>query len=123
MNETEATPKNIVLIGFMGCGKSTVGRELHQRLGYRLMDIDQIIEETMGKRITEIFREEGEQKVYLTENVYPKLDELNDSLIILTADVTGLAPGTHQIPVKVDLPQEYTLIKTVPETIDITIEP
>lgn len=60
MNQKEATPKNIVLIGFMGCGKSTVGRELHQRLGYRLMDIDQIIEETMGKKITEIFREEGE---------------------------------------------------------------
>jgi shikimate kinase len=60
MNHEEATPKNIVLIGFMGCGKSTVGRELHQRLGYRLMDIDQIIEETMGKKITEIFREEGE---------------------------------------------------------------
>jgi shikimate kinase len=60
MNETEATPKNIVLIGFMGCGKSTVGRDLHQRLGYRLMDIDQIIEERMGKKITEIFREEGE---------------------------------------------------------------
>jgi shikimate kinase len=60
MNQAEATPKNIVLIGFMGCGKSTVGRELHQRLGYRLMDIDQIIEETMGKKITEIFREEGE---------------------------------------------------------------
>lgn len=60
MNHEEATPKNIVLIGFMGCGKSTVGRELHQRLGYRLMDIDHIIEETMGKKITEIFREEGE---------------------------------------------------------------
>ena len=60
MKHEEATPKNIVLIGFMGCGKSTVGRELHQRLGYRLMDIDNIIEETMGKRITEIFREEGE---------------------------------------------------------------
>lgn len=60
MKQEEATPKNIVLIGFMGCGKSTVGRELHQRLGYRLMDIDQIIEETMGKKITEIFREEGE---------------------------------------------------------------
>jgi shikimate kinase len=61
MNDTEATPKNIVLIGFMGCGKSTVGRELHQRLGYRLMDIDHIIEQAIGKKITEIFREDGEQ--------------------------------------------------------------
>jgi shikimate kinase len=60
MNQSEVTPKNIVLIGFMGSGKSTVGRELHQRLGYRLMDLDQLIEESMGKKITEIFREEGE---------------------------------------------------------------
>jgi shikimate kinase len=60
MNQSEVTPKNIVLIGFMGSGKSTVGRELHQRLGYPLADMDQLIEQTMGKRITEIFREEGE---------------------------------------------------------------
>lgn len=52
-----------------------------------------------------------------------KLNELSDNLIIVTADITGLSPGTHQVPVKVDLPQEYTLIKTLPETIDITIEP
>lgn len=61
MNQSEVTPKNIVLIGFMGSGKSTVGRELHQRLGYPLTDMDQLIEQTMGKKITEIFKEEGEQ--------------------------------------------------------------
>lgn len=60
MNQSEVTPKNIVLIGFMGSGKSTVGRELHQRLGYSLTDMDQLIEKTMGKKITEIFNEEGE---------------------------------------------------------------
>lgn len=60
MNQSEVTPKNIVLIGFMGSGKSTVGRELHQRLGYPLTDMDQLIEQTMGKKITEIFKEEGE---------------------------------------------------------------
>lgn len=60
MKQTEVTPKNIVLIGFMGSGKSTVGRELHQRLGYSLIDMDQLIEENMGKKITEIFKEEGE---------------------------------------------------------------
>ncbi len=61
MNKPEVTPKNIVLIGFMGSGKSTVGRALHQRLGYSLTDMDQLIEHTMGKKITEIFKEEGEQ--------------------------------------------------------------
>lgn len=44
----------------MGCGKSTVGRELHQRLGYPLVDMDQQIEEKAGKAITEIFADEGE---------------------------------------------------------------
>ncbi len=60
MSQTAVTPKNIVLIGFMGSGKSTVGRELHQRLGYPLIDMDRLIEESMGKKITEIFKEEGE---------------------------------------------------------------
>ncbi|MGJ8633985.1 MAG: shikimate kinase [Luteolibacter sp.] len=61
MSENDMIPKNIVLIGFMGSGKSTVGRELRQRLGYSLLDMDQLIEETMGKKITEIFKEEGEK--------------------------------------------------------------
>jgi shikimate kinase len=60
MSQTAVTPKNIVLIGFMGSGKSTVGRDLHQRLGYPLTDMDRLIEETMGKKIPEIFKEEGE---------------------------------------------------------------
>jgi shikimate kinase len=60
MSEQEMVPKNIVLIGFMGSGKSTVGRELHQRLGYVLADTDRLIEESMGKKIAEIFQEEGE---------------------------------------------------------------
>ena len=60
MNESTATPKNIVLIGFMGCGKTTVGRELHQRLGYPLVDMDQVIEERTGKSIPTIFADSGE---------------------------------------------------------------
>jgi len=60
MNESKAPPKNIVLIGFMGCGKSTVGRELHQKLGYPLVDMDQVIEQRAGKPITAIFAQNGE---------------------------------------------------------------
>lgn len=60
MNESTSPPKNLVLIGFMGCGKSTIGRELHQRLGYPLVDMDQVIEERAGKTISRIFEEDGE---------------------------------------------------------------
>lgn len=60
MNDPNTLPENIVLIGFMGCGKSTVGRELHQRLGYPLVDMDQVIEQRAGKPITAIFKDEGE---------------------------------------------------------------
>ena len=61
MNEAQTPPKNIVLIGFMGSGKSTVGRELHQRLGYPLVDMDQVIEQRAGKSIATIFATEGEE--------------------------------------------------------------
>lgn len=62
MNESQTPPKNIVLVGFMGSGKSTVGRELHHRLGYPLVDMDQVIEQRAGKPITAIFAEDGEEK-------------------------------------------------------------
>jgi len=60
MNDKNTLPENIVLIGFMGCGKSTVGRELQHRLGYTLVDMDQVIEQRAGKPITAIFADEGE---------------------------------------------------------------
>lgn len=76
MNELQTPPKNIVLIGFMGSGKSTVGRELHQRLGYPLVDMDQVIEQRAGKPITAIFAEDGEEKFREMETLL--LEELLD---------------------------------------------
>ncbi|MHB0975684.1 MAG: shikimate kinase [Candidatus Aquicultorales bacterium] len=52
--------QNIVLIGFMGSGKSTVGRRLARRLGYGFVDTDQAVEAKAGKRIVDIFEEDGE---------------------------------------------------------------
>jgi shikimate kinase len=68
-------PKNIVLIGFMGCGKSTVGRELQQRLGYPLIDMDTLIEQRVGKAIATLFEELGEPafrdiETHLLEELY-----------------------------------------------------
>jgi dihydroorotase len=52
--------KNIVLMGFMGTGKSTVGRALARQLGLQFLDMDTLIEERAGKPISRIFAEDGE---------------------------------------------------------------
>lgn len=61
MNPTDGLPKNIVLIGLMGCGKSTIGRKLQAMLGYPMVDTDQLIEEKAKMTISQIFEKRGEQ--------------------------------------------------------------
>ncbi|OYW29125.1 MAG: hypothetical protein B7Z47_05120, partial [Chthoniobacter sp. 12-60-6] len=51
---------NILLIGLMGSGKTTVGRIVAQMVGFKLVDTDHLIVETAGKSIPEIFASEGE---------------------------------------------------------------
>lgn len=58
--EPTAAPCRIVLTGFMGSGKSTVGPLLAERLGWRFADADEAIEAEAGYSIPEIFRREGE---------------------------------------------------------------
>lgn len=55
-----APPQNIVLVGFMGTGKTAVGRHLAGLLGWDYVDTDDLIVAQRGKSIPEIFAEEGE---------------------------------------------------------------
>lgn len=50
----------IYLIGFMGSGKTTIGKELASKLGYSFFDIDQEIEEHFHLKVAEIFEKHGE---------------------------------------------------------------
>ncbi len=50
----------VILIGFMGSGKSTTGRELAKRLVYNFSEMDQLIELKAQKKIPEIFKTQGE---------------------------------------------------------------
>lgn len=52
--------KNLILIGMMGCGKTTVGRLLSQPLGRELVDTDALIEQRQGRSIPDIFSRDGE---------------------------------------------------------------
>ena len=53
--------KTIYLCGFMGCGKSTLGRFAARKLGYPIVDTDYIITKKAGCSINEIFSEKGEE--------------------------------------------------------------
>lgn len=52
---------NFVLVGFMGCGKSTVGRRLASTTGHRFVDTDDLVVKDQGKTIPAIFAEQGEE--------------------------------------------------------------
>jgi shikimate kinase len=66
--KTQAAPAAVVLVGFMGAGKSSVGRALGQRLGWKFEDLDEQIEGREGRTISEIFRDSGEAEFRRAEH-------------------------------------------------------
>lgn len=57
-----AANSNIILIGFMGTGKTAVGAELASALGRKFIDTDLLVEEKSGMKVTEIFEQLGEEE-------------------------------------------------------------
>lgn len=80
-------PKNIVLTGFMGCGKTSIGKVLSDRLGYKFLDMDFEIEKEAGKSISEIFETDG-------ESIFRSLEhELSSALKDCTKTVISTGGG------------------------------
>lgn len=61
--------RNIILIGFMAAGKSSVGRILAQELSWDFIDTDQRIEQVTGLKIPELFSKYGEKRLRSEENL------------------------------------------------------
>lgn len=61
MNQSNSATNRIFLIGFMGAGKTTVGRLLAGLLGYQFVDLDAMIEQSENCSITQIFKLKGEE--------------------------------------------------------------
>ncbi len=76
--------KNIVLIGFMGTGKSEVGKEVAERLGYGFIDTDEIIEKREMLKIPEIFDKHGESYFRNIESEVIKEVSKKDRVVIST---------------------------------------
>lgn len=74
--------KRIILIGYMGAGKTTVGKELAKRLGLMFYDLDWYIETRMRKKVPEIFAERGEDGFRQIEhNMLHEVAEFEDVVI------------------------------------------
>ncbi|WP_438479586.1 shikimate kinase [Oleiharenicola lentus] len=61
---------NLYLVGFMGTGKSTVGRLLAKQMGWQFLDSDHEIERVQGKAVSKIFAEDGEPKFRAMEREF-----------------------------------------------------
>jgi len=64
----ETRVRAVVLVGFMGAGKTSVGRALGNRLGWRFQDLDDRIQSREGRTVGEIFRDSGESEFRRAEH-------------------------------------------------------
>ncbi|RJQ30636.1 MAG: shikimate kinase [Peptococcaceae bacterium] len=84
--------KNIVLIGFMGTGKTTIGRRLAERLGRPFIDTDAAIEEVTGKTITQLFARDGAARFRSEEALLAKKLAGREGLVVATGGGMVLNP-------------------------------
>ncbi len=85
--------KKIFLIGFMGSGKTTIGKLLAERLGWKFIDVDELIEKKEGMKIRDIFKYKGES--YFRKLERETLEEVvdkNENTVVATGGGLGANP-------------------------------
>ena len=88
---------NIILTGFMGTGKTTVGQALAAALQRPFVDLDDVIEANAGCPIAEIFARQGEAVFRQQERAACQEVAQRDSLVIATGGGTIIQPGNEEI--------------------------
>ncbi|MGA7394441.1 MAG: shikimate kinase [Terrimicrobiaceae bacterium] len=94
---------NFVLIGFMGCGKSSVGRRLSGMTGHRFVDTDELIVQSESRTIPEIFSQSGED--YFRDVEQRSLEELVGvcGIILSTGGGLVLRPANRETLKKIGI--------------------
>ncbi|HZK53211.1 MAG TPA: shikimate kinase [Desulfosporosinus sp.] len=88
--------RNIVLIGFMGTGKSSVGKRLAQSLAWDFVDTDLVIGEVTNLSVTEIFRRHGETRFRSEEKIVVARLSQKEQIVIATGGGTVVDPANLQ---------------------------
>lgn len=106
--------KNLVLCGFMGSGKTTVGKLAAKRLGLKFVDMDDYIERSQGMRISEIFEKSGEEAFRAMEREACRTLAGESGLIIATGGGALTFPGNVQVLSETGL---IVFLDVTPETV------
>jgi shikimate kinase len=85
--------QRVVLVGFMGSGKSTVGRLLASRLGWSFVDLDEHVEKREGASVEELFRTRGEAAFRALEREAGAAALAHPSTVLAPGGGWSLAPG------------------------------
>ena len=84
---------NLYLVGFMGTGKSTVGRAVAHKLGFRMVDSDHEIERQQRKTIPEIFAQDGEAAFRAMERVFIESGHPAEGTVVSCGGGLVVQPG------------------------------
>lgn len=88
--------KKIILVGYMGSGKTTVGRKLNRNLNIDFIDLDEFIEQKEGLKISDIFNQKGEIYFRKQESIwFNHLLNEDKSLIISLGGGTPCYANNH----------------------------
>lgn len=85
--------ERVVLVGFMGSGKTTVGRLLAARLGWTFIDLDDEVEAATGAKVAELFRSRGEDEFRRLEAEVGVAALQRPHTVIAPGGGWSLAPG------------------------------
>jgi shikimate kinase len=102
MGERAGNRRSIFLVGFMGAGKTTVGRALSRRLGLKFADLDDRIQQREGRTIEQIFRESGEAQFRKAETAALRevLAELGPSIGVVALGGGAFAQPENSVLLK-----------------------
>ncbi len=89
-------PARVVLVGFMGAGKSTIGRRLARRVGYAFEDLDLRIEKRAGRTIAAIFEERGEAAFRALELEEARAVSALERVVVATGGGAFAQEGTRE---------------------------
>ncbi len=84
--------ENLILCGFMGCGKTTVGKRLAAATGREFIDMDRFIENQAGMTVSEIFAAQGEGAFRQMETEAARSLSAREGLVIASGGGTVLNP-------------------------------